>query len=54
VLSNVELLSGRTDWVNTLIVACLPGAFVIGLLRTLLLRRTHPERYANLTQTSVY
>lgn len=54
VLSNVELLSGRTDWVNGLLVAALPLAFLLGVVRTLWLRRTSPERYATLTETRVF
>ncbi len=54
VLRNVELLSGRTDWVNGLLIAALPVAFGIGVVRTLMLRRTHPERYAGLTETKVF
>lgn len=54
VLRNVELLSGRTDWVNGLLIAILPAAFAVGLIRTLVLRRTHPERYQTLTETRVF
>ena len=54
VLRNVELLSGRTDWVNGLLIAALPAAFLLGVLRTLWLRRNRPECYAALTETRVF
>lgn len=54
VLSNIELLSGRTDWVNGLLIAALPIAFLLGVIRTLWLRRTRPDRYATLTETRVF
>ena len=54
VVRNVELLSGRTDWVNTVLLASLPIAFVLGMSRTLWLRRTDPARYATLTETRIF
>lgn len=54
VTKNFELLSGRTDWVNMLLLAFLPAAFLVGLLRALYLRSREPEVYAQLTRTEVF
>jgi amino acid transporter len=54
VVINFELLSGRTDWVNVLLVACLPLAFAVGVVVTVALRRRDPARYEALTQTQIY
>jgi amino acid transporter len=54
VVINFELLSGRTDWVNVLLLACLPVAFLVGVVVTTALRRRDPARYHALTQTQIY
>ena len=54
VLSNVELVSGRTDWVNAALDPALPAAFALGVIRTVCLRRNSPDRYAMLTETQVF
>jgi amino acid transporter len=51
---NFELLSGRTGWVNALLVAFLPLAFAVGVVVTVALRRRDPARYETLTQTRIY
>jgi amino acid transporter len=51
---NFDLLSGRTDWVNVLLLACLPVAFAVGVVVTTVLRRRDPARYQTLTQTQIY
>jgi amino acid transporter len=54
IVVNFDLLSGRTDWVNVLLLATLPAAFAAGLCRALWMRSRSPERYARLTQTEVF
>ncbi|UOY02678.1 APC family permease [Blastococcus sp. PRF04-17] len=54
VVANFELLSGRTDWVNVLLVGLLPLAFGVGVVVTATIRRRDPERYRSLTQTQIY
>jgi amino acid transporter len=54
VVINFDLLSGRTDWVNALLLACLPVAFAIGVVVTAALRRRDPARYQALTQTQIF
>lgn len=54
VARNFELLSGRTDWVNWLLLCLLPAAFLAGVVRTLWLRQRRPEAYATLTETRVF
>jgi amino acid transporter len=54
VVVNFELLSGRTGWVNVLLVAFLPLAFAVGVGVTVALRRRDPARYQALTQTRIY
>ena len=54
IIDNFDLLSGRTDWVNWLLLGTLPVAFAVGLLRALWLRRTAPQHYEQLTQTNVF
>ena len=51
---NFELLSGRTDRVNWLLLSVLPVAFGVGLLRTLWLRGRKPAAYRALTETRVF
>jgi amino acid transporter len=54
VVINFDLLSGRTDWVNVLLLACLPVAFTVGVVVTTTLRCRDPARYAALNQTQGY
>lgn len=54
IVINFELLSGRTDWVNWLLLAVIPLAFIVGLLRSLWMRSNAPEDYEKLTQTNVF
>jgi amino acid transporter len=51
---NFELLSGQSGWVNGLLLVTLPVLFLAGVVRTYVLKRTDPQRYAQLTQTNVY
>jgi amino acid transporter len=51
---NFDLLSGRTDWVNGLLLAFLPLAFAVGVVVTAALRRRDPARYQALTRTEVF
>jgi hypothetical protein len=53
VARNFELLSGRTDWVNWLLLSFIPLAFLAGVARALWLRQ-QPEVYATLTRTEVF
>jgi amino acid transporter len=54
VVINFDLLTGRTDWVNALLLAVLPVSFLVGLLVTQVIRRRDRERYQSLTQTQIY
>jgi len=54
VVINFDLLTGRTDWVNVLLLSCLPVAFAAGIVVTRVIRRRDPERYQFLTQTQIY
>ncbi|NKZ02358.1 APC family permease [Actinomadura latina] len=54
VARNFDLLSGRTDWVNYLLLSFIPLAFLVGTVRSLQLRRGRPEVYAQLTKTEVF
>ena len=51
---NFDLLSGRTDWVNVVLLASLPLAFALGVLRALWLRRHDRRTYVRLTRTELY
>jgi amino acid transporter len=53
ILSNFELLTGRTDWVNTLLIGVLPVVFLAGMLVVLRMRGARPERYAHLIEREV-
>ncbi|MFJ6610899.1 APC family permease [Streptomyces sp. NPDC091289] len=44
---NVELFTGASTGVNVLLVALVPGVFLLGLLLARRLRRTRPEVYAS-------
>ena len=54
VVKNFELLSGRTDWVNLLLLSLLPLAFAVGTCRALYLRTRQPAVYRQLMQTEVH
>lgn len=54
VVINFELLTGRADWVNVLLLAVLPVSFAVGVVITQVVRRRDPERYESLTQTRIY
>jgi amino acid transporter len=54
VARNFELLSGRTDWVNWLLLGFIPLAFLAGVARALWLGQRQPEVYATLTRTEVF
>ncbi len=54
IATNFEYFSGRTGLMNWVLLSIVPIAFVIGLARTLLMRKQHPEQYKELTQTKVY
>jgi amino acid transporter len=50
---NFELLTGRADWVNLLLLAVLPTGFGAGVVVTLVTRCRRPDRYAALLQQQV-
>lgn len=54
IVTNFDYFTGRTDWINWALLAILPAAFVIGVLRTLYMKKTHPSEYDVLTETKVY
>ena len=54
VVRNMALLTGRTDWVNVLLLAVLPVSFVVGVVVTRVIHRRDPARYESLTQTRIY
>jgi protein-S-isoprenylcysteine O-methyltransferase Ste14 len=54
IMTNFDYFTGRTDWVNWALLAILPVVFVIGVVRTLIMRASHPAEYAVLTETKVY
>jgi protein-S-isoprenylcysteine O-methyltransferase Ste14 len=54
IVTNFDYFTGRTDWVNWALLAILPVVFAIGVVRTLIMRSSHPEEYAVLTETKVY
>jgi predicted outer membrane lipoprotein len=53
IAQNFDLLSGRTDWVNVLLLGTLPVAFAVGVLRALWLRRFEARTYVRLTRTGL-
>ncbi|MBC6462204.1 APC family permease [Actinomadura sp. HBU206391] len=53
VTKNFELLTGRTDWVNVLLLAVLPVGFCAGVIVTWRIRRSDPVRYAGLLTEKV-
>lgn len=54
VVINFDLLTGRTDWVNALLLALLPLAFIAGVVVTWVIRRRDPARYQSLTESRIY
>ncbi|ORT60071.1 APC family permease [Streptomyces sp. CB03238] len=46
VVSKIDLFTGASPTVNTVLVAVVPGVFLLGLLIALRLRRSRPEVYA--------
>jgi amino acid transporter len=54
IVTNFDYFTGRTDWVNWALLAILPVVFAIGVIRTLIMRSSHPQEYAVLTETKVY
>ena len=54
IATNFEYFSGRTGAMNWALLAILPIAFGIGTVRTLYMRKSQPQQYAQLTQTQVY
>ncbi|MCT8973916.1 APC family permease [Microbaculum marinisediminis] len=51
---NFSLLSGREGVANVVILSSLPIVFLIGMGRTIALRRSDPERYGRLTETKIW
>ncbi|MFJ8665680.1 APC family permease [Streptomyces sp. NPDC093600] len=47
VVSKIDVFTGASATVNTVLVALVPGVFLLGLLLAYRLRRTRPEVYAN-------
>jgi amino acid transporter len=47
VVSKIDVFTGASATVNTVLVALVPAVFVLGLLLAYRLRRTRPEVYAN-------
>jgi amino acid transporter len=54
ILSNFDLLTGRTDWINALLIGVLPVVFLVGVAAVLRMRGTRPERYARLIERDVF
>lgn len=54
VVINFGLLTGRTDWVNVLLLVALPVAFAAGVVVTRVIRRRDPAKYEALTQTQIF
>jgi amino acid transporter len=54
IVTNFDLLTGRADWVNDVLLLTLPAAFLAGLTCTLVLRRRWPDRYRRLTEARVW
>ncbi|MET9802652.1 APC family permease [Streptomyces sp. NPDC006368] len=50
VVSKIDLFTGASATVNTVLVAVVPGVFLLGLLLALLLRRDRPEVYARFAE----
>jgi amino acid transporter len=53
VAKNFELLTGRADWVNVLLLAVLPVGFGAGVITTWRIRHRDPDRYAKLLARQV-
>ncbi|MDP3966983.1 MAG: APC family permease [Nocardioides sp.] len=54
IVVNFDLLSGRTDWMNLVLLCLLPAAFAVGFLRAVHMRHTDKEAYLQLTETNVF
>ncbi|GAB3195750.1 APC family permease [Nocardioides hungaricus] len=54
VIVNFELISGRVGWINWLLLTTVPVAFAVGVIRAAIMRRSAPDDYRRLTQTSVF
>lgn len=54
IVINFDLLSGRTDWVNWLLLSIIPLMFAVGVIRALWMRSNAPDDYAKLTETNVF
>lgn len=54
VVVNFEYFTGRTDIVNWLLLSIIPLVFILGVIRTLVMKSQHPAEYASLTETKVY
>ena len=54
IVINFDLLSGRTDWVNWLLLSIIPLMFAVGVARALWMRSNAPDDYAKLTETNVF
>jgi amino acid transporter len=54
IISNFDYFTGQTGAINYVLLAILPLVFLIGVVRTLSIRKTDPEQYRQLTETKVY
>lgn len=54
IVINFDLLSGRTDRVNWLLLSIIPLMFAVGVIRALWMRSNAPDDYAKLTETNVF
>lgn len=54
VIVNFEFFTGRTDAVNWLLLSIIPLVFILGVIRTLVMKSQHPAEYGALTETKVY
>ncbi|MDN3293538.1 APC family permease [Streptomyces ficellus] len=50
VVAKIDLFTGASTTVNTVLVALVPGVFVLGVLLALRLRRSRPEVYARFAE----
>ncbi|MET9428199.1 MULTISPECIES: APC family permease [unclassified Streptomyces] len=50
VVSKIDVFTGASTTVNTILVALVPGVFVLGVLLAFRLRRTRPEVYARFAE----
>jgi amino acid transporter len=54
VVTNFEYFTAREDVVNWLLLSIIPLVFVLGIIRTLVMKSKHPDEYSALTETKVY